>query len=155
MGVVVLCQRSTDAAGGKLRLGLGEPALHVGLPQLGEPDSDGVDLVGVVVESGRNWRAGGQRAGGQNRRDVVDRVGRQLRPAANWARNRSASIQAARTAAITNLPGRIHGNWLRVVVVWGHQCESAQILSLLGYFQALNTETVLVRCIPKIGELIY
>ena len=30
-----------------------------------------------------------------------------------------------------------------------YYCESAQILSLLGYFQALNTETVLVRCIPK------
>ena len=60
--VVVLGEWWADAAGGKLGLGLGEPAAHLGLPQLGELDSDGVDPVSIIIVD----RGGSQRAGGQN-----------------------------------------------------------------------------------------
>ena len=40
-------------AGDKLGLGLGKPAANLGLPELGKLDSDGVDGVDVVGNSGR------------------------------------------------------------------------------------------------------
>ena len=38
----------SDAAGDKLGLGLGKPAVNLGLPELGELDSNGVDIVDLV-----------------------------------------------------------------------------------------------------------
>ena len=46
--VVVLGQGRRDAAGDKLGLGLGKPAMNLRLPELGELDSDGVDGVDLV-----------------------------------------------------------------------------------------------------------
>ena len=46
--VVVLGQGSHDAAGDKLGLGLGKPAVNLGLPEPRELDSDGVDVVDLV-----------------------------------------------------------------------------------------------------------
>ena len=62
---LILGQGHRDAAGDKLGLGLGKPAANLGLPELGELDSDGFDPVGIVED---RVRVGGQRAGGQNQR---------------------------------------------------------------------------------------
>ena len=66
--VVVLGQGRRDAPGDKLGLSLGKPAANLGLPELRELDSDGidgVDLVGIVED---RIRAGGKRAWGRNHR---------------------------------------------------------------------------------------
>ena len=50
--MVILGQGRRDAAGDKLGLGLGKPAENLGLPELRELDSDGVDGVDLVGDSG-------------------------------------------------------------------------------------------------------
>ena len=63
--VVVLGQGRRDAPGDKLGLSLGKPTANLGLPELRELDSDGidgVDLVGVVED---RVRVGGQRTGAE------------------------------------------------------------------------------------------
>ena len=47
---VVLGQGRRDAAGDKLGLDLGKPAANLGLPKLGELDSDGVGVVDLVSD---------------------------------------------------------------------------------------------------------
>ena len=42
---VVVLGQGHDVAGDKLGLGLGKPGANLGLPELGELDSDGVDLI--------------------------------------------------------------------------------------------------------------
>ena len=44
----------SDAAGDKLGLGLGKPAANLGLPELRELDSDGVDGVDLIGIHGKN-----------------------------------------------------------------------------------------------------
>ena len=67
---LILGQGHRDAAGDKLGLGLGKPAANLGLPELGELDSDGIDGVDLVgdriLESG---------ARPQNARQGVDNSG--------------------------------------------------------------------------------
>ena len=46
--MVVLGQGRRDTAGDKLGLRLGKPAANLGLPELGELDSDSVDVVDLV-----------------------------------------------------------------------------------------------------------
>ena len=41
---LILGQGHHDAAGDKLGLGLGKPAANLGLPELRELDSDGIDI---------------------------------------------------------------------------------------------------------------
>jgi len=53
---LILGQGHRDAAGDKLGLGLGKPAANLGLPELGELESDGIDGVDLVSQDPRRRR---------------------------------------------------------------------------------------------------